>query len=132
MLGDLLLLALTCGPSAGDAVRRCRLSLPDCEARFKLATLRLRVVVGGGRHAPHARRAPRRVTRAVDPRVPPSSLSLGLCTGRACPGPPTSATDRATGVRTALRAGAGVTDVADEVERARSAGPGPGGDDGCA
>ena len=122
MLGDLLRLALTCGPSAGDAVRRCRLSLPDCEARFKLAALRLRVVVGG-RHAPHARRAPRRVTRAVDPRVPPSPPSLGLWTGRACPGPPTSATDTATGVRTALRAGAGVTDVADEVERARSLAP---------
>ena len=121
MLGDLLRLALTCRPSAADAVRRCRLSLPDCEARFKLAALRLRVVVGG-RHAPHARRTPRRVTRAVDPRVPPSPPSLGLWTGRACPGPPTSATDTATGVRTALRAGAGVSDVPDEVERARSAG----------
>ena len=41
MLGDLLLLALTCGPSAADAVRRCRLSLPDCEARFKLSLIHI-------------------------------------------------------------------------------------------
>ena len=72
MLGDLLLLALTCGPSVGDAVRRCRLSLPDCEARFKLAALRLRVVVGGAACAARASRAaPRHAGRRPEiPAVP--------------------------------------------------------------